>query len=125
MAVMPKGERAVLVHFGDASPGDDSQSFMCEAVSACRALRIKPSRSMPGGIVLACSLRLRACSASRSSKEVSCLMRRRCCGIRCSIRTRERNGDLITDNCRGSRGDHRKIVTADAFVCPLPDGSPR
>ena len=58
MAVMPKGERAVLVHFGDASPGDDSQSFMCEAVSACRALRIKPSRSMPGGIVLACSLRV-------------------------------------------------------------------
>jgi len=53
MAVMPKGERAVLVHFGDASPGDDSQSFMCEAVSACRALRIRPSRSMPGGIVLA------------------------------------------------------------------------
>jgi len=39
-----------LVHFGDASPDDDSQSFMRDAASTCRALRIRPSRSTPGDI---------------------------------------------------------------------------
>ena len=63
-------------YFGDRKPGEVSHSFMCVAVSACRALRNSTSRSLPTGSRLACSLRRRASSASRSPKVFVCMMRR-------------------------------------------------
>lgn len=49
--------QGVAFYFGDCKPGDVSHSFMREAVSVCRALRINSSRSIPGGRALARSLR--------------------------------------------------------------------
>jgi hypothetical protein len=55
---------------GDAKPGEFSHSVRCDAVSACRALRIRSSRSLPAGSFLASSLRRRAWFASLSSNGV-------------------------------------------------------
>src|SRR3984893_7122626 len=52
---------------GGLSPGDDSHSVMCEAVSSCRALRDKSSRSLPCGRDLARSLMSWASCAKRFS----------------------------------------------------------
>ena len=72
-------------YFGACNPGDESQSFMREAVSACRALRIRSSRTIPGGRVSASSLSRFASAANRSSKETACLTRRLCmASSRCS-----------------------------------------
>jgi hypothetical protein len=70
--------RAILIHFGEAKPGERSHSFIREAVSACCALRKIMSRALlPKGSFSASSLNRRACSASRSSKVNVCLTRRR------------------------------------------------
>jgi hypothetical protein len=66
-------------HFGPCKPGDVSHSFICEAVSACRARRINRSRSPPIGSELALSRRRFASVTRRSSRDRVCLMRRRCC----------------------------------------------
>jgi hypothetical protein len=59
----------VLVHFGEASPGELTHSLMCEAVSACRARRKSSSRAvLPGRSFSAASLNRLASSASRCSK---------------------------------------------------------
>jgi hypothetical protein len=53
---------------GGLSPGDDSHSATCEAVSSCRALRDKSSRSLPPcGRDLICSLMSSASFAKRCS----------------------------------------------------------
>jgi hypothetical protein len=52
---------------GGLSPGDDSHSVMCEAVSSCRALRNKSSRSLPCGRDLICSLTRSASCAKHCS----------------------------------------------------------
>jgi hypothetical protein len=56
-------------HSGGLSPGDDSHSLTCEAVSSCRALRDKSSRSRPCGRDLICSLTRSASCAKRWSNE--------------------------------------------------------
>lgn len=67
-----------VAHLGGAKPGEHSQSFMREAVSACRARRSIRSRVLLySGILSASSLNRRASSASRSSKVSVCLTRRR------------------------------------------------
>jgi hypothetical protein len=62
--------RPIVAHLGDAKPGEFSHSVRCDAVSACRALRIRSSRSLPAGSFLASSLRRRAWFASLSSNGV-------------------------------------------------------
>lgn len=76
-------------HVGARRPGDRSHSLMCEPVSACRALRINRSRSIPGGSDLASSRRRKASYARRSSGDVVCLMRYRCCMALAPVQRKE------------------------------------
>jgi hypothetical protein len=57
MAVIAECVRAVLVHWGGCSPGDEIHSPMRAAVSACLARRIRSSRLIPGGVPRASSRR--------------------------------------------------------------------
>lgn len=87
---------------GGFRPGDLSHSLMWAPVSACRALRIRRSRSKPGGSVLASSRRRIASAASRSSNKSVCVKRRRFC-IRLSLHSKGggiASSVLITDSCR-------------------------
>ena len=54
--------------FGGGNPGEVNHSLMFAAASVCRARRKSISRSLPGGSILAWSLKSCACCASRSSK---------------------------------------------------------
>jgi hypothetical protein len=69
-----------------------------------RHLRIRRSRSMPGGVPRAC-LRSRFASSARRSPTVVVCVKGRSSGIRYSIRSRiggSATGVLITDNCHGT-----------------------
>jgi hypothetical protein len=106
MAVRPNQIGADIVHLGEASPGDDSQSFMCEAVSACRARRESNSRALlPGGCFSAASLKSRASSARRSAKVVWCFVRFRIWPMAHSPKTL-------------TAGSKRIPLSS---VCPVPD----
>ena len=52
-------------YLGARRPGEESHSFTCAAVSACRASRINRSRAMPGGVPRASFRRRSACSVIR------------------------------------------------------------
>ena len=68
---------ASLVYSGGCSPGDFTQSFTRDAVSACRARFSNNSRSIPGLASAAALRNSAASSAKRSSNVASCLRRRR------------------------------------------------
>jgi hypothetical protein len=68
-------------YVGALSPGEESHSLMHEPVSACRAFLSVASRIAPGGSSFASSRNRFASSARRSSKDLSCFKRRRCCCI--------------------------------------------
>src|SRR4051812_43711990 len=73
VTVLSDDVSAIASHLGDASSGEESHSFMCEAVSAWRARRNSNSRAvLPGGCSSAAFLNRAASSARRSSKEVWC-----------------------------------------------------
>jgi hypothetical protein len=78
VAVAPDGIDSVFRHYGyagDRGSEDDSQSLMCDAVSACRAFLRSKSRSMPAGSKLAFSRSRAASFVKRSSKVCVCLVR--------------------------------------------------
>jgi hypothetical protein len=63
---------------------------------------------MPGESDLAFERRRVASSARRRSRDVVCLVRRRRCMALAPVQRKEagaRDGVLITDKCRGPRGD--------------------
>jgi hypothetical protein len=66
-----------IAYFGGCNPGERSHSLIWQPVSACRALRISRSRSTPCGVPLASWRNRIASSAKRSSRDWSCLNRRR------------------------------------------------
>ena len=61
----------VAVHFGGRRSREFSHPFTCEALSACRARRMRRSRSMPGGVPWASLRSLAAFSASRLSDRLN------------------------------------------------------
>jgi hypothetical protein len=81
VAVFVEDVGAVFAHFGDANPREASHSVICEAVSACRALRIRSLRSIPGGVPCASLRRLFACSCRRWSSGTVCLKWLRCIAL--------------------------------------------
>jgi len=70
----PLTQLAYLVGCG---PGENSDSFICAAVSACRARSINRSRSAPGGMASASGRSRLASSPWRLSSGSICLKRRR------------------------------------------------
>jgi hypothetical protein len=65
MAVFADDISVVFAQFGDANSGEVSHSVICEAVSACRALR-RLLRSIPGRVPHA-SIRSRCASTDNRS----------------------------------------------------------
>jgi hypothetical protein len=65
--------RRPYLYSGGRSPGDVSHSFIWEAISACRALRIISSRTAPGGSNLASARRRFASSERWASRDWACL----------------------------------------------------
>jgi hypothetical protein len=87
---------------------ETSMAGQWHAVSACRALRIRSSRTPPGGRFLASSLRRRAWLAGRSSNGIWCLPPRRSMTATSGFYSSIINLELCLGSCR--EPDIRRII---------------
>ena len=96
--VEPSRER----HIGGFSPGELSQSFAREPVSACRALLSVALRTAPGGSISA-TARRRAASSSRCSWSIEGFAGPMYCSM--PVNGGSATSVLITGRSHGSSGD--------------------